>query len=108
MWTQFWDMHSGGSLKEPPYDKIYIEASEVEACTIFYNVLGHNPHDVGCECCGPNYSIQEEKTIEELSKVHRTEWSSKEETPIEEYLKSPNILVLREEDIKPEERIERY
>ena len=35
VWTQFWDMHSGGTTKEPPYDKIYIEADEDEAYEMF-------------------------------------------------------------------------
>ena len=26
MWTRFMDMHSGGGMKEPPYEYIFIEA----------------------------------------------------------------------------------
>lgn len=36
MWTEFWDMHSGGGQKEK-WAKIYIEAPEEEARVIFYN-----------------------------------------------------------------------
>ncbi|KKN26710.1 hypothetical protein LCGC14_0871900 [marine sediment metagenome] len=43
MWIQFWDMHSGGELKEK-WHYIYIEAdSEQQAKVIFYNRFGHNP-----------------------------------------------------------------
>lgn len=71
MWTLFWDMHSGGGLKEGSYDKIYIEASEEEAKVIFYNRFGHNPERVSCTCCGDDYSISESETLEQASAYHR-------------------------------------
>lgn len=71
MWTQFWDMHSGGGTKEAPYEKIYIEAPEKEAKVIFYNRFGHNPERVTCTCCGDDYSISEEETLEQLTAYHR-------------------------------------
>jgi len=37
VWTRFMDMHSGGRLKEDPYQFILIEAPENEAKVIFYN-----------------------------------------------------------------------
>lgn len=58
-WTQFWDMHSGGGLKEEPYNMIYIEAPEDVAKTIFFNKFGHNPERVSCTCCGDDYGIYE-------------------------------------------------
>ena len=70
-WTQFWDMHSGGGCKEPPYDKIYIEAPESEATTIFYNRFGHNPERVTCTCCGEDYSITEYESLEDATACHR-------------------------------------
>ena len=70
-WTLFWDMHSGGGLKEEPYDKIYIEAPEEEAIKIFYNLFGHNPHRVSCTCCGDDYSVSESETFEKASGYHR-------------------------------------
>jgi hypothetical protein len=58
MWVLFMDMHSGGGLKRPPYEKIYIEAnSAIEAEEIFKEKVGCNPHKVTCECCGQDYSI---------------------------------------------------
>lgn len=71
MWTQFWDMHSGGGLKEPPYAKIYIEAPEEEAIRIFEDRFGRDPYNVTCDCCGDDYSIDSEETLEELTGYHR-------------------------------------
>ncbi len=70
MWTQFWDMHSGGGQKED-WGKICIEAPEAEARIIFFNRFGHNPDRVTCTCCGPDYSVSEEETLEELTAFHR-------------------------------------
>lgn len=70
-WTLFWDMHSGGGLKEAPYSKIYIEAPEDEARVIFYNRFGHNPERVSCTCCGDDYSIDESSTFKLASGYHR-------------------------------------
>lgn len=71
IWTQFWDTHSGGGCKEPPYEKIYIEAPEDEAKVIFYNRFGHNPERVTCTCCGGDYSISESVSLEQASGYHR-------------------------------------
>lgn len=71
MWTQFMDMHSGGDIKEPPYNYIYIQASEEEAKVIFYNRFGHNPEDIACDCCGENYSISEGENIEQVTGYER-------------------------------------
>jgi hypothetical protein len=71
MWTQFWDMHSGGGTKEPPYDRIYIEAPMEEAKRVFYNRFGHNPERVSCTCCGEDYSIDENESFAQLTGFHR-------------------------------------
>ena len=70
-WTHFWDMNSGGGLKEEPYSNIYIEASEKEATIIFYNRFGHNPNRVSCTCCGKDYSISEHESLKQLTGFHR-------------------------------------
>lgn len=70
-WTLFWDMHSGGGTKQPPYEKVYIEAPEAEARVIFYNRFGHSADRVSCTCCGEDYSVSEEPTFEEASAFHR-------------------------------------
>jgi hypothetical protein len=142
MWTQFWDMNSGGGQKEP-YKIIYIEAPEDEAKVIFYNRFGHNPERVTCTCCGEDYSIDEEETLEKLTGFHRGcayvyrnaagEEVSESEAwkigkglqsgysqgyeerqaerssfnkyfPLAEYLEQESILVIRADEIKPEER----
>lgn len=69
-WTHFWDMHSGGSLKEK-WSHIYIEAPEAEAKRIFYNRFDHNPDRVTCTCCGPDYSISSEESLLRLTGYHR-------------------------------------
>lgn len=121
MWTQFWDMYSGGSTKEGNYDKIYIEAPEEEAKLIFYNRFGHDPEDIGCSCCGENYSIDEKETLEQLTGYHRnckydgekyveepdTYYNSsklKDYKTVEEYCKQDNVLVIKKEEIKDNER----
>lgn len=71
VWTQFWDMHSGGGTKEDPYDMIYIEAPVDEAEIIFYNRFGHNPNRITCSCCGEDYSIDCNESLEQLTGYHR-------------------------------------
>ena len=117
MWTLFWDMHSGGGLKEK-WDKIYIEASEEEAKIIFYNKFGHNPERISCTCCGEDYSISEAKTLGQISGWHRgcaykkdkyiekrsEDSIHKRYFTIKEYEQLENVLIIRKKDIKPEER----
>lgn len=119
MWTQFWDMHSGGSLKEK-WAKIYIEAPEKEAMIIFYNRFGHNPYRISCTCCGEDYSISEEEDLAQITGYHRgcayenksgylerasqkRSWASY--ITLEDYIKSDDVLVIFKEDIKDSERI---
>lgn len=70
MWTQFWDMHSGGSQKLE-WTKIYIEADEDEAKIIFYNMFGRNPNRITCTCCGDDYSISSDESLAQLTGYHR-------------------------------------
>lgn len=70
-WTHFWDMNSGGGLKEAGYSHIYIEAPEEEAKVIFYNRFGHNPERVSCTCCGGDYSISEEVSLKQATGFER-------------------------------------
>lgn len=70
MWTQFMDMHSGGSKKEK-FSYCYIEAPEAEAKVIFYNRFGHNPDRVTCTCCGNDYSISEYQSLIEATAFER-------------------------------------
>jgi len=70
MWTQFWDMHSGGDQKLD-WAHIYIEQPEDEARATFERVFGRDPENVTCRCCGEDYTIQEYDTLEEATAYHR-------------------------------------
>lgn len=104
------DMHSGGSLKEPQ-QYIYIEAPEAEATSVFYSRFGHNPNRVSCTCCGEDYSITERDSLEEASAYNRgCKWDKggydiTSGKPLEEYLASKDVLVIRKAEIKDEERV---
>lgn len=65
------DMHSGGGLKEGNYTHIYIQAPEDEARVIFYNRFEHSPDRVTCTCCGSDYSVTSEDSIESLTSYYR-------------------------------------
>lgn len=120
MWTRFMDMHSGGGQKLS-HNLIFIEAPEDEAIRIFENRFNRNPNNVTCSCCGSDYSISEEKeTLEQSTGYERncaygendeyieqkstSRYSYGEYQTIEEFLKREDVLVIRKEDIKPEER----
>lgn len=62
-WTRFMDMHSGGSQKLD-FSNLYIEAPEAVAKAVFFNRFGRSPDRVTCTCCGKDYSITEEETLE--------------------------------------------
>lgn len=143
-WTHFWDMSSGGGDKED-WSHIFIEAPREKAEIIFYNRFGHNPNRVTCTCCGPDYSINEEVSLEKATAWHRgcmygyedkagnlipkekawipgkgvikevakegyLERPDPKQTyrsyqPLEEYLSSGDVLVIRAEEIKESERL---
>jgi hypothetical protein len=121
MWTRFMDMHSGGGAKEG-WEYIYIEAPEEEACVIFYNRFGHNPHRVTCTCCGADYSVYEHSTLKDATGYDRncatvktkegwkyieepnTQWGKTKLTSLEDHVADPSVLVIYAADIKPEER----
>ena len=92
MWTRFMDMHSGGGAKEKQ-EYIYIEADEVTAVQVFERVFGHNPNHVTCSCCGEDYSINSDNlSLEEATEYERRGM------PLEEYIKRPDVLVVRQID----------
>ncbi len=90
IFTHFWDMHSGGSAKEP-WEHILIEANEAEARVIFYNRFGHNPDRVTCTCCGSDYSVYELK-YSEIKPF------------LKKYGKGDKFLIIAKDEIKPSER----
>lgn len=101
MWTSFWDMHSGGGCKEPPFELIFIEASQKEAEIIFYNRFGHNPNRVSCTCCGHDYSIDEEPTLEKSASYHI---KSKGLNSLTVFLKEKDVKIIYDSEIKTSER----
>lgn len=116
-WTRFFDMYSGGGLKEPPYEHIYIEAPKEEACVIFYNRFGHSPTRVSCACCGDDYSISTDESLRILTAYDRgCKWDEESKTWLEKaatgrtfqslrrYVKRKDVLVIRGSDIKKNER----
>ena len=91
-WVRFMDMHSGGSQKlEWPY--IYIETiaadnedggyfdnpARREAESVFYSKFSRNPNRVTCTCCGKDYSISVEETLEAATAFERgCDWDKEE------------------------------
>lgn len=70
MWTRFMDMHSGGGQKLD-WATILIEAPEAEAKAIFYARFERNPERVTCTCCGEDYSISSEESLEQITAFDR-------------------------------------
>jgi hypothetical protein len=99
MWTEFYDMHSGGGSKER-WEMIYIEAPEDEAKVIFYNKFGHSPERITCTCCGNDYAINQSDTIEEATEYHR----GRDKLSVDQYEALDYVLMIRKEDIKDEWR----
>ena len=118
MWTRFMDMHSGGRRKLS-HEIILIEAPEAEAELIFQNRFGRNPHRVTCTCCGSDYSIDESPTLEQATAYDRNcAWEGdgyvERANPrrsyagpymtVDEYVASGVAMLIRADEIKPEER----
>lgn len=118
MWTEFHDMASGGHEKTR-WNIVYIEAPEEEAMIIFYNRFGHNPKRVTCTCCGPDYRIEKDESLEKLTASQRTHYEEKTPTDfpglvavrevekyqtLDEFEKRDDVLIIRKEEIKDEER----
>lgn len=59
-WTRFHDMHSGGGQKLD-WGHIFIQAPREEAIEIFKKTFSRDPDHVTCDCCGPDYSISENR-----------------------------------------------
>jgi hypothetical protein len=103
-------MHSGGGLKEAPYQYIYIECgSEEEGKLIFYNRFGHAPERISCTCCGDDYSISFGE-LEELTAYDRKgglrNWDRDDVPlqPLEDYFARPDVLAIPAREISDEER----
>lgn len=128
-YARFWDMHSGGGCKEPPYEMIIIEAdSQKQAEIIFYNRFGHNHNRITCTCCGEDYAVDFEEDIAQLTGYHRKcksvyydtkgrpassykrGYTSKYEDtkgsiPLEKYLDRKDVLFIPADDITEEQKV---
>ena len=106
-WTQFMDMHSGGTTKVKDFEYIYIEASEQEARSIFTEKFSEDPDSVGCSCCGENFSVTESETLEQSTAYQRNcrydsilkKWVEEkgdygEYQTLEEYCKKTTVLII--------------
>lgn len=106
VWTQFYDMHSGGKQKLDHWS-IFIEAPKEEAEIIFGNRFKRNPHNVTCSCCGQDYSVDEYETLFRAVRYHlvKTRGVSDDEL-LKQFIEKQknNICIIFEKDIKPEER----
>ena len=65
MWTEFYDMSSGGSRKLK-HRIIYIEANTKLAIFGFKCIFDIDPEKTTCKCCGENYSIHSGENREDL------------------------------------------
>ena len=71
MWTEFWDMHSGGEQKLN-HAKYFIEGESEEANIDKFKRLFHrDPYNVTCDCCGSDYSVSSSETLEKATAYHR-------------------------------------
>lgn len=111
MWTLFWDMHSGGDLKLN-WSKIYVELPRDRAIEYFKTRFGRDPYNVTCSCCGEDYSISEEDTLEQVSGYHRNcaydvntdkYVESSDDScyfiPLDDYRKLEDVLIISWEDM---------
>lgn len=65
MFTYFVDMCSGSSRKTE-WDVIFVELPYKYALTWFEDTYGRDPKYVTCECCGPDFSIEEVDSLDSL------------------------------------------
>lgn len=97
---RFMDMSSGG-LEKTAYSYIYIQAeTEQEASKIFEDRLGCNPYNITCDCCGQDFTIREDSTLEEATKFDRW-WNSfgEDEEGLLKYLSQKNVCVISKNSV---------
>ena len=115
-WTQFHDMNSGGGQKLD-WAQIFIEAPRKEAESVFSARFGRSPNRVTCTCCGPDYSVNEEPTLEQITWFERGCKLSKDGAVIEEqgaeyrpyltlreYIARKDVKVIPANEISEQER----
>jgi cytochrome c5 len=77
-YTRFFDMCSGGRQKTP-HDVVYIKGSESVAAAKFEEVFGRDPYNTTCDCCGPDFSIEEYDSLHEAQE-YDTRWNHNTQT----------------------------
>ncbi len=61
-WTMFNDRYSGGSRKLDT-KRVWIEAEEEQAITLFQEIFGLSPNNISCSCCGEDFSFDEREFL---------------------------------------------
>ncbi len=93
VFTSFRDMHSGGSQKLE-YHEIYIEAPEEQAKIVFERKFGRDPENITCFCCGNDFWIEEDESLEEAT---RHFYGSLTES---EYFERPEVCLIRADEVR--------
>lgn len=88
VWTQFSDSHSGGGQKLT-WGHIFIEAPQDEARLLFMEAFGRDPDNITCACCGRDFSVFEDATLEEATAFHRDHGGG---MPFDEFLADPHFM----------------
>ena len=107
-WFKFNDMHTGGFTKTD-YDVIYIQANtETDAINVFKSKFQIEPYDIACDCCGYDFAISEENSLQQMTAYERgCEYSKdlseyieiqgsqyRDYIPLDDYVKRNDVLVL--------------
>lgn len=97
-WTLFWDMHSGGDTKLPPYEMIYVPLDKTAAIQWFEHVTGRCPDNVTCPCCGEDYSVSSGTSLYNVAQWHLAEAARRKGQALtletaQEYFDQPTVLV---------------
>lgn len=104
-WTRFYDMHSGGHRKVRPYESIYIEAtSEAEAIVRFERIFGRDPFNVTCTCCGADYAVMSDDSLETATKYDRdnqyTATGKRHTLTLEQYEALSTVRIIRASELE--------
>jgi hypothetical protein len=108
-YAQFMDMYTG-STRKTCWDYIYVEAETEALAREIFEERFQDPDASACTCCGRDYSVSFNETLEDATwyergcaldaddhalEIQDPERPYVEYTPLPEYLKKGNILVLK-------------
>lgn len=94
MWTTFFDMFSGGEQKTP-YSYIFIEAPKETAIQVFETLFKIDPYNITCNCCGEDFAIYEDESLETATTYLKKE----EKINLKTWLKNDFVKVIYEKEI---------